>query len=181
MDARGYKALGDWRPVAGFEGLYEVSNIGDVRRVGQASRSGNGRGGGARVGRVLAQHRVNGGYFVVQLWREGKPSRRLVSRLVAEAFIGTPPTLKHTVNHRNGVKADNAVGNLEWATSSENNQHAYDTGLRTRTIAAATAARRKPRRMVPCACGCGSNVETPDRKGRDRTFLNGHNRRAVAA
>jgi hypothetical protein len=119
----------EWRAVVGFEDLYEISDAGRVRRVGRAARKGNGRGGGARVGRVLTQHTRVAGYRSVQLWREGHYANRLVHCLVAEAFIGSRPT-DHDVNHIDGIKGNNARSNLEYLTRAANNRHAYDTGLR---------------------------------------------------
>lgn len=120
----------EWRAVVGFAGLYEVSDQGQVRRIGKSAVRGNGRGGGARQGRVLAQHsRGDSGYRSVQLWRDGHYANRLVHTLVAEAFIGPRPEA-HDVNHIDGTKANNARTNLEYLTRSENNHHAYDTGLR---------------------------------------------------
>lgn len=118
-----------WRAVVGFEGLYEVSVAGHVRRVGRAARNGKGRGGGAHVGRVLKQQTRRNSYLSVQLWSEGKYASRLVHCLVAAAFIGPkPPGMD--VNHRDGDKSRNAIENLEYLTRSQNNQHAYDTGLK---------------------------------------------------
>lgn len=70
------------------------------------------------------------GYCVVSLLNGGKASKRFVHRLVAQAFIPNPEN-KSTVNHINGNKTDNRVENLEWATQSENNAHAYRTELAT--------------------------------------------------
>lgn len=166
----------DWRPVAGFEGLYEVSDHGDVMRVGKAARNGNGRGGGARIGRILRQHLVTGGYHVVQLWSNGKPSTQLVARVVVEAFRGPIPD-RYTVDHLDGNKDNNALSNLEAVTHGENNRRAYAMGLIKPHWHNAAAARRKPRVAVACACGCMTMFETPDAKGRDRRYISGHNMR----
>ncbi len=69
------------------------------------------------------------GYVQVGLHKDTKIHAKYVHRLVAEAFIENPDN-KEEVNHKNGIKTDNSIGNLEWMTKSENNQHAYDTGLR---------------------------------------------------
>lgn len=168
----------EWRSVAGFEGLYEVSDQGNVRRSGKAAQHGNGYGGGARLGRVLKPQVVNGGYLVVQLWQDGRPRTCLVHSLVAVAFLGSMPEGQE-VNHKNGNKLDNTPGNLEYLTRSENNLHAYRTGLRSVTIEQMIRVRRKPRMTISCACGCGGQIETPDSKGRNRRYVNGHNRRAL--
>jgi HNH endonuclease/NUMOD4 motif/Helix-turn-helix domain len=124
-----YCVLEQWRPVVGFEGLYEVSDLGRVRRVGKAARHGKGHGGGARRGRVRRVHRGQDGYVRVQLWRDGRAFMRLVHCLVAQAFLGPVPPGQE-VNHRNGNKADCLLANLEYVTHPENNRHAYQRGLR---------------------------------------------------
>jgi len=57
-----------------------------------------------------------------------KGERKLIHRVVAETFLGKP-IFRMTVNHKNGIKTDNRLENLEWATFKENNDHARDTGL----------------------------------------------------
>lgn len=168
----------NWLPVIGYEGTYDVSDLGRVRRVGRATRSGKGRGGGARIGRILRTQVVHGGYRTVHLWLAGSQKVHLVAGLVAEAFIGPRP-IGREVNHIDGVKKNNAAANLEYLTRSENLTHAYQLGLRSRSVEHMVAVRRKPRRIVACACGCETPIETPDRKGRERTFVSGHNRRST--
>ena len=73
---------------------------------------------------IMKSHKDNNGYLRVSLL--GKTCK--VHRLVASAFIPNPEN-KPTVNHINGIKTDNRADNLEWATRSENTQHAYDSGL----------------------------------------------------
>lgn len=63
------------------------------------------------------------GYLAVRLCLLGGKRRFPVHRLVAEAFLGPPPSVRHEVNHKNGVKDDNSVVNLEWVTPSENMRH----------------------------------------------------------
>lgn len=110
-----------WLPVPGWA-AYEVSDAGSVRRS-RAAR-------GATVGRVLRASPSTWGYPSVHLFDGERRRRAGVHQLVAEAFLGPAPD-GHEVNHRNGIKHDNRVENLEWVTSGANNQHAIDTGLRT--------------------------------------------------
>jgi hypothetical protein len=116
-----------WRPVVGYEGLYEVSDHGRVRRVAA--------GGGARVGRILrfgmSAHPgedASKGYRTVVLYQSGKPRRFKVHLLVAGAFLGTRPA-GHECNHKNGVKTNNRLSNLEWITKQANMQHAFRLGI----------------------------------------------------
>ena len=118
-----------WRAIAGFEGYYEVSNFGDVRSVDRTVPREGTRGDMLRKGQVRKPHVTPKGYLRVQLTQGGEPRSFQVHRLVAEAFIPNPEN-KPEVNHRNGNKRDNYLGNLEWATSSENMTHAYALGLK---------------------------------------------------
>ena len=174
----GWMVVEEWRPAVGFEATYAVRSHGRVRRIGQAARHGAGRGGGARIGRVLRPGRLPGGYLRYQLWQDGRYFPRLAHRLVAAAFLGPCPA-GHEVNHRDGQKQHNHVANLEYVTRSQNNRHAYRIGLRPATVEQMVAARRKPRTMVACACGCGAQIETPDNHGRPRRYVSGHNGRAT--
>lgn len=120
-----------WKPVVGYEGLYEVSNLGRVRSHGRYRR---GRNGGKRFcpGRILNPILNDAGYPLVNLYANADTtSSRIerVHRLVAMAFLGAPPEGKDEVNHLNGDKADARPENLEWVTHAENSAHAGRTGL----------------------------------------------------
>lgn len=98
----------EWRPVVGYEGLYEVSNYGEVRKADGTPMKGN----------------INSyGYHVVSLTKNRKKKDKKVHRLVAEAFISND-FCKRTVNHKDGDRANNHVENLEWATQQEQMKHA---------------------------------------------------------
>jgi hypothetical protein len=110
----------EWRQIIGYEGLYEVSNLGNVRSLS--------RGNAGHKGRDLKASIGGHGYRVVSLCKRGVPIKRLVGRMVATAFIHNPSN-KPQVNHRSGVKTDDRIENLEWVTSAENLEHAKQTGL----------------------------------------------------
>ena len=111
-----------WKPVVGYEGLYEVSNCGKVRSVEHYT---NGHHLMAKELKPTMSQR----YLYVKLYKNAKPRTIRLHRIVAEAFVPNPMH-KPQVNHINGNRLDNSVGNLEWCTSSENLRHAYKTGLK---------------------------------------------------
>jgi hypothetical protein len=111
-----------WRAVIGWEGWYEVSDQGRVRRVCGGDRN-------TVAGRILKTQDTGKGYRSVCLCRDGKPRRLLVHVLVAEAFLGPKPSPKHEVNHEDGRKHRNRADNLEWKTRKGNMEHAVATGL----------------------------------------------------
>lgn len=137
--------LEEWKDISGFEGQYQVSNLGRVRSLDRWVRAVS--GGCYKISGQLMRAADNGsGYLFVVMCKHSKYTQRLVHRLVAEAFIPNPEN-KRTVNHKDGNRQNNYVDNLEWATSSENNKHAYKLGLRTwsedskRRVGAASKAR----------------------------------------
>lgn len=117
----------EWRPVLGYEGLYEISNTGEVKSLKRKRR--NGSGFYYQKEKILKQTFTTTGYKKVELSKEGKRKSLKVHRLVAIAFIPNPLN-KEEVNHIDGNKINNNVDNLEWVTSSENSIHAIETGLK---------------------------------------------------
>ena len=110
-----------WKIIPSYP-YYSASSLGRIKR-----NAGTPRCSKDRVLKPLNNPR---GYFVVGLLRpETKQRPLMIHRLVLEAFCGEAPTDKHQGNHLNGIKTDNRIENLEWATHSENIKHAYDTGL----------------------------------------------------
>ena len=105
------KSSGEWRPVIGYEGLYEVSRFGRVRALFPWRE--------LKSGRIVPGTTTPKGYAVVSLSRGGIPREMRVHRLVLEAFVGPAPR-GHETGHRNGVPNDNRLENLRWITSKEN-------------------------------------------------------------
>ena len=110
----------EWRQVVGYEGVYEVSSSGLVRRTAGSPRCPNGR---------LRKLVPRNGYMQIVLSARNAVSLQWVHRLVAFAFLG-PPKPGQMVNHIDGNGSNNNVSNLEWATMRENSAHAYRIGLR---------------------------------------------------
>ncbi len=110
----------EWRSVVGFEGLYEVSNLGRVRNIRRRN--------GTSVGLILRQNPNGIGYAALGLRRNGKSFAGRVHMLVAAAFMGPAPK-GCEVNHCDGDKMNPRLDNLEYLTHLENVQHARRTGL----------------------------------------------------
>jgi hypothetical protein len=106
-----------FKDIKGYEGLYQVSNLGNVKSFNQNKN-----------GKILTLSISHRGYVMVSL-RINIQKSFSIHRLVAQAFIQNTEN-KSEVNHINGIKTDNRVENLEWATRSENQFHAYRTGLK---------------------------------------------------
>lgn len=117
-----------WRHINGYNGLYMVSNWGRVKSANE--NLGEMPNGGSRIkqGRFLSLRPSKDGYVRVSLHKAKKQSMKLVHRLVAEHFLKARPG-KDQVNHKNGIKSDNGVVNIEWCTKLENQRHAIKTGL----------------------------------------------------
>lgn len=116
-----------WKDIKGYEGLYQVSNLGRVRGVEKLVRSKHSSIKTVKA-RLLNSSSYKSGYKYVTLSSGGFRRKHKIHRLVATAFIPNTQN-KREVNHLNGIKSDNRRDNLEWCTSSENQKHAFKIGL----------------------------------------------------
>ena len=106
--------LEKWADVVGYEGLYLVSESGEIK--------------GVKSNKILKTYPTYNGYPRVKLYKNARGKTLMVHRIVAETFLPNP-NKKPQVNHINGIKTDNNVLNLEWATQTENLKHAVKNNL----------------------------------------------------
>ena len=125
-----------WKDVKGFEGRYQVSNLGRVRSLDMVLEGKNWKSPYPfeyqRSGKVLKSQKKRNGYYYVCLMNNGKPKYFLIHRLVALAFIPNPNKLP-CINHKDEDKANNVVSNLEWCDRIYNLTH--DGAVERRTMA----------------------------------------------
>jgi len=115
-----------WKDIPNYKGLYQVSNLGRIKSVERKVKYQNSlRSVKEKIKKTFIGKQ---GYERVELSKDGINKKYNVHRIVAKAFIHNLYN-KETVNHINGIKTDNRVENLEWATKSENNLHAHKIGL----------------------------------------------------
>lgn len=110
----------EWRDIKGYEGLYQVSNLGRVKSLGRERYPM----------RIMKAHTDTKGYLDIEL-SNGYKHRHRIHRLVAQAFIPNVDN-KPQVNHKDCNKKNNCLSNLEWCTNGENQQHAFYNGLNHR-------------------------------------------------
>lgn len=145
--------LEQWKDIKGYEGLYQVSNYGRVKR-----KYNNGKI------RILKPISTNNGYLRVSLSKNSVNNTYFVHRLVAQAFILNPEN-KPEVNHIDGDKTNNKIENLEWCTRSENIQHAFYTGLNQIDPALIGKSSSKPVRCITTNIVYDSTMDVERRLG----------------
>lgn len=116
-----------WKDIPGYEGYYQVSNLGNFKSL---DRIINYKHGLKRLypGKSLLLEPTKDNYRRIVLMKNHIKVRYMAHRLVALSFISNPNNLP-IINHKDGCKWNNNVDNLEWCTYSENSQHATKTGL----------------------------------------------------
>ena len=111
-----------WKDIVGYEGLYQVSNLGRAKSLTKRY------GCCIRPEKIIAKVTNRQGYVVFNLRKDGRKKQVFLHRVVASAFVENPFGYPQ-VNHINGDKEDNRAENLEWCTAKENIHHAFATGL----------------------------------------------------
>jgi hypothetical protein len=106
----------EWKDIAGYEGLYQVSNLGKIKRLFKNGKE-----------HALIGKKDKDGYIVVSLSKNQKKKYCRLHRVVADAFLSNPDG-KPQINHKDRNKQNNTVANLEWVTASENTVHCFATG-----------------------------------------------------
>ena len=125
-----------WKDIVGYEGLYKVSNKGRIMSCARVVKHPNNEFAKTQTypERIMKLKTTKVGYKSIKLSKESIRRDYLVHCLVAQAFL---PKIegKDYVDHLDGIKSNNNVKNLEWVSIAENNQRAYDTGLKRRVHA----------------------------------------------
>lgn len=120
----GKQPVSTMMPVVGYEGLYSVSFLGAVWSHAQSKYTKS----------KWLKPSDRKGYKSVMLFKNGKATRHSIHRLVATAFIPNPEKLPQ-LNHKDGNKLNNFMGNLEWCSSKNNTHHAIKNGMRETVVA----------------------------------------------
>lgn len=105
-------------PLMGYENTYTIDELGNV----------------CKADGTKLNHQLSNGYPCVHVYVKNKRKKLYIHRLIATHFISNPEN-KATVNHKDGNKLNYSLSNLEWATQSENNKHAYESGLKEKLTA----------------------------------------------
>ena len=116
----------EWKDIKDYEGLYQVSNLGNVRSLDRIVKNKSGQY--IRKGQLLKKFINKKGYFVVNLRKNCDLKTKTIHRLIAEAFIENKYNYP-CINHIDGNKLNNSINNLEWCTYSHNIKEAFRLGL----------------------------------------------------
>ena len=117
----------EFRDIVGYEGLYQVSNLGEIKSLPKTKVCINKNY--STKEKYLKTTINNKGYKRVFLYKNKKAKVFYIHRVVAQAFIPNPNKLIQ-VNHKDGNKQNNCIDNLEWISCSDNIKHAYNNGLK---------------------------------------------------
>jgi len=118
-----------WKQLKDYEGIYDISNLGEIKRLYREWHSGRNGSQFKTLEEGLVKSRIDSnGYELVNLSKDGVKFFTKVHRLVANNFIENPNNYP-VINHKDGNKTNNCVDNLEWTTYKNNTQHAIENNL----------------------------------------------------
>ena len=136
IQAFGLSNEANWKDIEGYEGLYQISDIGEVRNV--------------KTGRVLKTYKNTTGYLQICLYKDETKKIFLVHRLVAQAFVFNPrPNVWKLVNHRNEDPTDNRAENLEWCNAQYNSNYGTRNERMGKSMSA-VHARKRQEKLAKC-------------------------------
>lgn len=115
-----------WKPISGYEGIYMISDQGQVKSLKRETETK--RGVKRVVYEKILSPKDTGGYQFVALNKDGKRKDFYIHRLVASVFLDNPNNY-NIVNHKDGNPKNNNLDNLEWSNHRQNVIHAYEIGL----------------------------------------------------
>lgn len=107
-----------WKDIKDYKGLYQINNFSRVKSLPRNTTNGG----------ILKTAKNSSGYLMISLCKNGKKKHVYIHRIIAKTFIPNPKN-KPCINHKNGIKTDNRLENLEWVTYQENAIHSYKNGL----------------------------------------------------
>lgn len=138
----------EWKEISGYEGLYEVSNLGRIKSINRVVPHKTSHNKTISE-RILVISKDSQGYLLAALWKKNISFRGLVHRLVAMAFIENPENFPE-VNHKFGNKEDNRPSELNWSTASDNQKHSYEILGRKGASYGKFGANNKRSKKVKC-------------------------------
>jgi len=119
-----------WKDIKGYEGYYQISNTGQVKSIFRKVPNKLNRVQVYKE-KILKPTKTSNGYYMIDLYdNKNNRKKHSIHRLVCFAFVENTNNNYRYVNHKDGNKLNNNYLNLEWCTSSQNNKHAYDIGLK---------------------------------------------------
>ena len=137
-----------WKPIVGYEGFYEISNKGRVRSLDRVIYFRNNKGKRKYLGKIL-KPKYRNGYQFINLNKNKKCQTFSIHRLVALHFIPNPNNYK-LVNHKDGIKSNNNIENLEWCDYSYNLKHARENNLTTINVDGLIRYNNENKKEVAC-------------------------------
>ncbi len=118
-----------WKDIYNYEGYYQISNFGNIKSLSRLCKNNN--GSFIKKETILKQNLINN-YYGVRLSKDNVQTTKKIHRLLAEHFIENTLSLPQ-VNHKDGIKTNNSLSNLEWCDASYNQIHAIKHGLVPKT------------------------------------------------